>query len=242
MPTPGQGPCRHHTSLFTKTAYYLKIIKDFSTEKDSVNKKTASVLALVSAKASVDTDDWTMVIRFKNSLKSVEAHSAQYETEWNCMKNILYLRPREHHKVLKKGELRRARVLFEGIDSDGLKENLVREKKLYSLMWFDSRREGEDANCLHYDFEHGKPFCPGVTIPPTTTKKPVVTVKPTKPVVKTTTAPVKTTTKNPIVTTKGPVVTTKAPEEIDIKKWCADKRPDIYKGKFKITENLFDLK
>ena len=144
------------------------------------------------------------------------------------MKNILYLRPRTHHKVLKKGDLRRARVLFEGITGDGLKSNLVKEKKRYSLMWFDSRREGEDANCLHYDFSYDKPFCPGVTIAPTT-KKPEVT----KPVAKTTTAPVVVTTKPVVKSTTAKPGTTKPvttkPEEIDLVEWCSSKTPGTYK-------------
>ena len=65
-----QGPCRHPTSLFTKTNYYFKILKDYSTVP--INIATDSVLVLISAKARTKTNDWTMAIRFKNSLENVE--------------------------------------------------------------------------------------------------------------------------------------------------------------------------
>ena len=61
---------------------------------------------------------------------------------------------------------------------------MVREKKLYSLMWFNSRRENDEVDCLHYDFEYGKPFCPEpvTTTVITTTAKPTTKSVTTKPV------------------------------------------------------------
>ena len=186
-----QGPCRHPTSLFTKTNYYFKILKDYSTVP--INIATDSVLVLLSSKARTKTNDWTMAIRFKNSLENVEVFSAQFETQWNCLKNVLLIRPRTHLKNLVKGDLVRARVLFEGTSTAELKANLVREKKKYSLMWFDSRREKDEVDCLHYNFEYGKPFCPEeiTTTVITTTTTAKTTTKPitTKPVTTVTTKP-----------------------------------------------------
>ena len=110
---------------------------------------------------------------FRDELTDVEAYSSQLEVEWNCNKNILYLRPRDHNVQLKKGQFHRADVLFTGINETEMKNQMVRDKGKQSLMWFNSKRSGKDANCLHYDFEYGKQFCDDevtTTIAPTTTK------------------------------------------------------------------------
>jgi len=74
---------------------------------------------------------------------------------------------------LKKGQFHRAEVLFTGITETEMKNQMVRDKGKQSLMWFNSKRSGKDANCLHYDFEYGKPFCDDeatTTLAPTTTQ------------------------------------------------------------------------
>jgi len=116
---------------------------------------------------------WTYAVRFSEEMTpNVEAYSSQLEVEWNCRRNILYLRPRAHNTVLSKGQFIRARVLFTNISEVEMKSKLVREAKNQSLMWFNSHRGGKDANCLHYDFEYGVPFCDDEVTTTSTTRPP----------------------------------------------------------------------
>lgn len=209
-----QGPCRRQTALYTKLNYYFKVTKEYSSSKDRINVAVDSILVTVSVKAIQPTDDengWTLAVRFANELTDVEVFSSQAETEWNCRKNILYIRPRDHNRVLAKSDFIRMRLLMTNMTQKKLQDNLVREKAQQSLMWFDSFREGKDANCLHYDFVYGQPFCADETTTTSTTTTSTTSTS------KTTTSPATTTKKT---TTKGPSPTL-SPGELE--DYCTEK-------------------
>ena len=152
-----EGPCR---AFQKESSRPFRVLKDYSTS-GTFGTATNSVLVKLKVRSMATTDDWTFLVRFAQEMTDLEVKAVELDTEWNCRKNILYLRPLDHNRSMSPDGGPQAfwtQLLFIGITAQELHNALPSDSK--NFLWFESAISRTEGNCHHYDFEYDAEFCP----------------------------------------------------------------------------------